>query len=153
MAGVHTGQQNRSQQSVPQQMKVGPDTDSQRKDESKQSQHRRLDPDALEVFHIHLQTGQKHDIIESYFSEKLKAAVAHQNIETMLSDCHSGQNHSDDMRNTQTFQNDGGKQNDNQYQEENPRRIRYGQRQVETYLVKHFFHKSGHSILISRTKI
>ena len=47
-------------------------------------------PNATEVGHVHLQARQKHDVINTYLAKKLKTAVAHQDVEPMLTDGQSG---------------------------------------------------------------
>ena len=129
--GIHTGQQHRSNQSVPQQVQVGPHTNTQREDKGQQAQYRSFHTDTLEIFHVHFQSGQEHDIIQPHLTEKLKAAVARQNIESMFPDNDTGQNHSDDVRNTQTFQDNRSKQDNYQHQKKDPRRISDGKIYIE----------------------
>ena len=49
----------------------------------------------------------------------------------MLADGQARQNHADDVGNAQLGQQDGRKQNDEQYKEENPCRVSYGKFQTE----------------------
>ena len=96
-----------------------------------QTQRHRLAAVLLEVGHIHLQPRQKHDVIHTYLAEKLETAVAHQDVEPVFADGQSGQNHADDVRDAQLGQQDGRKQDDKQYKEENPCRVGYRKFQTE----------------------
>ena len=72
----------------------------------------------LHTFHVHLQSGKEHNIIESYASEQLERVVALQNVEAILSDDDTCQHHADDMRNTQFTHHDRRKQNNHQHHKE-----------------------------------
>ena len=131
MRGIHTGQQDGSDEAVLEQKHIGHHTDADGDDESQQAQRHSLAAVLLEVGHIHLQPRQKHDVIHTYLAEKLETAVAHQDVEAVLTDGQSGQNHADDVRDAQLGQQDRRKQNDEQYKEENPCRVGYGKFQTE----------------------
>ena len=45
----------------------------------------------LHALHIHFQSSQEHDIIESYPTKQFKGVVTHQDIETILADHHACQ--------------------------------------------------------------
>ena len=131
MRGIHTGQQDGSDEAVLEQKHIGHHTDADGDDESQQAQRHRFATVLLEVGHVHLQARQKHDVINTYLAKKLKTAVAHQDVKPMFSDSQSGQNHADDVRDAQLGQQDRRKQNDEQYKEENPCRVGYGKFQTE----------------------
>ena len=141
MRCIHTGQQNRSSQTITKQVKIGPYTYSQRKNKSQQSQHGSLYTNALKILHVHFESGKEHDIIKSHLAKQLKTAVTCQYIESMLTDNDSCQNHTDNVRNTQPFQNNGSEQYNNQHQEKNPRRVGDRKMKIKVYKIEHFFHK------------
>ena len=60
----------------------------------------------LHALHIHLQSGEEHDIVKSHSSKQFKRVVTLKNIEAILSDHHTSQHHADDMRNTQFTHHD-----------------------------------------------
>ena len=66
----------------------------------------------LHTLHIHLESGQEHDVVKAYPAKELERVVANQNIETILADGDTRKYHSDDMRNTQFTHHDRSKQND-----------------------------------------
>ena len=54
----------------------------------------------LHTFHVHLQSGQEHNIVETYPTKKFERVVANQNIKTILTDDDTRQDHANDMRNS-----------------------------------------------------
>ena len=123
VAGIHTGQQHRGKKPITQHPHTAPYTQPHRNKESEHTKNQPLCPVLLEIIHIHLKACQKHDVIESHFSEQLKTTVAFQNIEAILSHYNPGKYHTNDVRDTQTPQNHGSEQDDDKYQEEYPSRI------------------------------
>ena len=77
----------------------------------------------LHTLHVHLQSGQEHDVVQSHTPEKLKRRVAFQNVEAILPHKHTRQHHADDVRNAQLAHDDGGKQNDAEHDKENQCRV------------------------------
>ena len=69
----------------------------------------------LHTFHVHLQSGQEHNIVETYPTKKFERVVADQNIKTILTDGDTRQNHANDMRNSKFTHHDRSKQNDHQH--------------------------------------
>ena len=58
----------------------------------------------LEMIHVDLNSGQKHEIKYSYFTENLKAAVAVEDVKPIRTDNHTGDNHAHDVRNPEPVQ-------------------------------------------------
>ena len=98
---------------------------------SQEPQNKRFAPVLFEVSHIHFQTGKEHNVIQAYFAEKLKTAITHQDIETMLPNDKPRQYHSDNVRNTKLIQQYGSKQYNEEYKEEYPCRVGDGKFQAE----------------------
>ena len=67
------------------------------------------------ALHVHLQSGQEHDVIKTYSSEELKGVVALEDIEAVLSDSDACQHHTDDVGDTQLTHHDRRKENDQQH--------------------------------------
>ena len=129
--GIHTCQQYGRHETILQQHHIGNQAYAYRNDESQQSQHHSLSAILLEIAHIHFQPCQEHDIIKSDLAEQLETAVAHQDIEAMLANHQSCQNHTDDVRYTQFIQQYGRKQYNKEYKEEYPCRVCYRKCQTE----------------------
>ncbi len=123
--GIHTGEEHGGGQPVVQQAHAAPYAENHRDEEGEETENERFDPVLLEVFHIHLQAGKEHDVVEPHFSEQLETAVALQDIKSVLPYDNSGKNHTDDMRDVQTPQHHRGKQDDGEHQEEHPCGVRY----------------------------
>ena len=81
----------------------------------------------LHALDVHLQSGEEHDVIESYASEELEGAVALQNVQAELPDEHTCQYHANDMRNPEFTHDDRGKQDDEQHHEEDERGVGDGE--------------------------
>ena len=122
-------------------MQIGPYTYSQRKNKRKQPQYGSFYTDTLEVLHVHFKSGKKHDIIKSYLTKQFKTAVACQYVKSMFANDNSRQYHTDNMRNTQPLQHNGGEQYNDQHQKENPRRVGDRKMKIKVYKIEHFFHK------------
>ena len=73
---------------------------SQRYQTGQQSEDEKTLFVAFDTFHVHLQTGQEHDVIESYASKKVERAVALQNVQSVLAYEDASKYQTDDMRNT-----------------------------------------------------
>ena len=95
--GIHTGQQNGSHQAVFQEEHIADDTHRQGKNKCRQPQRQRLPTNPFHVLHIHLQTGQKHDVIQAHVPEQFKTAVLVQHMQTVWPNQHTGQNHADNV--------------------------------------------------------
>ena len=72
----------------------------------------------LHTLHIHLQSGEEHDIVKAHATEEFKGVVALQDMETVLADGDTCKHHTDDMRNAQFAHHNRGKQNDHQHHKE-----------------------------------
>ena len=59
------------------------------------------------ALHVHLQRGQKHDIVESHIAEKFKRVVTIQDVQSVLTQQHACEYHADDVRNAQLAHDDG----------------------------------------------
>ncbi|CDA21796.1 unknown [Bacteroides sp. CAG:144] len=110
MRRIHTGQQYRGQQTVLQQNHVCYQPDTYGYNKGQHSQYHRLSAILPKIAHVHFQSGQEHDIEQSYLTEQIEAAVSYQNIKTMLTHNDSRQNHSDNMRNMKFVQYDRSEQ-------------------------------------------
>ncbi len=121
--GVHAGQQQGGHEGVVEHVKVDPEAYAQRDDEGEDAQDERLDADALEVFHVHLQSREEHDVVESHLSEKLEAAVERQEVQSVLPYGYPRQNHADNVRDAEPLKHDGREQNNRQHEEEYPCRV------------------------------
>ena len=80
-------------------------------------------PVSTETAHIHLQAGEEHDIVDADLSEEFERSIASQYIETMFTQHYTSQDEADDVRHMQTPEDDGRQQQNEQHDEENPRRI------------------------------
>ena len=107
-----------------------------RNGEGQHTEHQRPAPVLLQVLQVHFQTGKEHDVVDTHLSEQLETAVALQDVETVLTDNHTGQNHADDVGDTQAAQQDRGKEDDHQHQEENPGGIRHGKVYADIHVSK-----------------
>ena len=72
----------------------------------------------LRALHVHLQSGQEHDVVESHPAEELKGVVALQDVESILPDDDTRQHHADDMGDAQLTHHDRRKENDQQHHKE-----------------------------------
>jgi hypothetical protein len=109
-----------------------PHTYNKRNQERENPKQESLSNVLLQVLQVHFQAGQEHDVIDTHLTEKFKAAVTFQDIESILANGNPCQNHSDDMGYPQTSQQNRGKKNNNQHQEKDPSRIRYGKMYAKT---------------------
>ena len=82
----------------------------------------------LHALHVHLQGGEKHDVVESHLTKELKGRVTFQDIESILAHQDTCQHHSDDVRNAQLAHDDRGKEDNEHHHEEDQRRV--GNREV-----------------------
>ena len=78
----------------------------------KQSEYRAQPTVSGKVSHVHLQSGQEHDVVNAYLAEQLKAAVAFQDVQSVWPYDDSCQDKSDDMRNMDALQQQRSKEND-----------------------------------------
>ena len=74
---------------------------------------------ALHALQVHLQCGEKHDVIETHASEQFKTVVTHEYVEPVFAHEHAGKHHSDDVGNAQLAHDDGGQKDNQQHHEEN----------------------------------
>ena len=111
-------------------------TQSKRDGEGQHTEHQRPAPVLPQVLQVHFQTGKEHDVINSHLSEQFEAAVTFQNVESVLTDYHSSQNHTNDMGNPQPSQQNGGKENDHQHKEKYPCRISYREMYADIHAFK-----------------
>ena len=118
-----TGEQQGSAQTETQQGHTYPHPDSKGDTEGQEAEQERLGKILLQVLQVHFQTGQEHDIIDTHLAEQLETTVPFQDIETILAYHHPGQNHADDMGDTQASQHDRSKKDNHQHQEEYPSRV------------------------------
>ncbi len=100
--------------------------------EGKQPEDAHLAQVLLQSLHVHLQSGKEHDVEQTHTTEKLERRVALQDVETILADSNTGQHHTYDMWNTQFAHHYRSEEYDEEHDEENHRRTRYGQILRET---------------------
>ena len=55
----------------------------------------------LHPLHVHLESSEEHDVVETHAAEEFERVVALQDVEAILSDDDTRQYHTDDVRNTQ----------------------------------------------------
>ena len=72
----------------------------------------------LHALHVHLQTCEEHDVVESHSAEELEGVVALKDVESVFSDQDARQYHTDDMRDTQLTHHDRSKENNQQHHKE-----------------------------------
>ena len=80
----------------------------------------------LQAFQVHLQSGEEHDIVETYTAKDLERHVALQDIETIMSHGDTCQYHADDVRDAQFAHHNRCKENDKQHHEEDQRGVGNG---------------------------
>ena len=124
MAGEQTGEEQRGERAELQKMDAGIEAHDKGNTEGQQSEQHALPAVFLHASHVQLQAGKEHDIIDAHLPEQLKAAVSFQQVESIFSHQNAGNNQSHHIGNVQAVQQYGGKQDDGQYQEKNPGRVR-----------------------------
>ena len=80
----------------------------------------------LHALHVHLESGEEHDVEHPHFSEQFEGVVTFQDIEAIFAYYDAGEHHADDMGDAQLAHDDGGKQDDAQHDEENQRGVSDG---------------------------
>ena len=125
--GEDTGQEHRRAYPEAQQRHAYPHPQGERYAERQHPEHQGPRDVLLQVLQVHFKTGQEHDVIDAHLAEKLETAVPLEDVEPVLADDDTGQNHADDVRNAQAPQDDGSKENDHQHQEEYPGGVGNGQ--------------------------
>ena len=78
---------------------------------------------AAEAAHVHLQAGQKHDVVYAHLPEELERRITCQEVQTVLSDEHSGQYETNDVWHAQPPEHNRRQQYDEKHDEEDPRRV------------------------------
>ena len=99
--------------------------ENQRHKTGEQAKNQELSGFALDTFHIHLETGQEHDVIKTDASEDLEGDVAFQNVQTIFANDDTRQYHANDVRNAQFTHDNRRKKNNHQHDEENHRGVCY----------------------------
>ena len=79
---------------------------------------------------VHLQTCQKHDVVDAHLAKEFERLVTLQQVKPVFTDKHTGQNHADEMWDAQTAEQHRCQQDDGQHDEEDPGVIGDGQRKV-----------------------
>ena len=111
-------QEQRREHGVMQQGYAGEVCQHERQRERQQTESEEAALVALHALHVHLQRGEKHDVVESDLAEQLERVVARKDVEAVLADCYSGEHHANDMRDAQLAHDDWGKQNDEHHHKE-----------------------------------
>ena len=94
-------------------------------EEREQSENGHLPKMLFCAFHVHFESCEEHDEVESHLSEDFKRGVALQDIQPVFSHQHARQHHSDDMWDAQFGHNHRREQDDAEHDEENPCGICY----------------------------
>ena len=128
MGSVHTCQQYGSEKTIAQQTHTAPYTQPHRNQKGEPAEHKAFRPVLLKILHIHLKTGEKHDIIKPDFTEQFETAITVEHMKAMLSNQYPRQNHAYNMRYMKPSENHRSKKNNNQHQKKHPSRIRNWQR-------------------------
>ena len=123
VGGIHARYQQCRHRSVVQEPRIDGIACHHRHQEAEHAKHHRLVANVLEVAHIHLQAGKKHDVKETYIAKQPKAVVASNHIHPILADNHPGEYHSNNMRDAKFAENYWCKKNDTEHEKENPRRV------------------------------
>ena len=79
------------------------------------------------TLHVHLKSGQEHDVEHAYLAEKLKGVITLEDVEPIFSHQYTCKHHSYDMGNPQLTHDDGCQQDDAEHDEEDQRRVRDGE--------------------------
>ena len=125
--GHDTAQQERRRRRVVQQR----DGHQVRQSQGHQTRQQSEDEEPLLVLlhalHVHLQSGQEHDVVETDAPEQFERVVALQDVQAVLPHDDARQHHADDVRNPQLAHDDRGKQDNEQHHEEYQRGVGYGE--------------------------
>ena len=109
----------------------------ERDDKSQNPENKRPAPVFLQIFQIHFQTSQEHDIVDTHFPKKFKTTVAFQNIEPIFPDNNTSQNHTNDMRYAQASQKNRSEKDNHQHKEKYPCGICYRKMYAEIHAFKY----------------
>ena len=96
-----------------------------------QSEDQELAGVAFDALHVHLKTGQEHDVVEAHAAEDLEGDVALKDVQAVFADDDACQHHTDDVRDAQLTHDNRRKEHDQQHDEEDHRGV--GNREI----VKH----------------
>ena len=81
----------------------------------------------LDTLHVHFQSCEEHDVVESDSPEELEGVVTLQDIQPVLANEHTRQHHTDDMGNPQLTHNDRCREDNQQHHEEDERGVGDGE--------------------------
>ena len=109
----------------------------QRQSEGTQPEYKSRFAVAAQAEHIHFETGQKHEVKDTYVTENLETAVAFQQIEPMRTNNDTGNDKTYDVGNAETIEQDRRQQDDSQNDKENKYRIGYGKCQRKSHKNKY----------------
>ncbi len=125
--GIHGGHQHGGRGPVAEQPAVGRIAQGHRDEETQQAEGCRLAADALHVLQVHLERGEKHDVVDAHLAKQLEAAVALKHMQAVGPDEDAGENHPHDGGDAQAFQEHRRKEDDAQHDEEDPGGVGDGQ--------------------------
>ena len=120
MRSKDTGQQQRGEPGVTQHVVAHQQAPHKGNDKGHPAEEESPAAVAGKVTHIHLQSGQEHDVVDAHLAKEFETAVAFKHIKAMLAYQYTGQYQSDNVRDTQPAQQHGGEQNHGQHKEKNP---------------------------------
>jgi hypothetical protein len=72
--------------------------------ESEHSELKAVPPMMLHTAHIELESGQKHNVVDTYLSEQFERAVSVEDVQSVFSDQHTSQYKADYMGNPKATQ-------------------------------------------------
>ena len=124
--GVHGCHQHRGRHAATQHPIVGSKAQKHRQSERQQAHREGPAAYLLDVLHVHLKAGQKHDVVEPHLAEELKTGVAREQVRGVGPYQHAGPDHAHHRRYAQALQEHRSEQDDAEHDEENPRGIRDG---------------------------
>ena len=120
MGSVHGGHQHRRRDAETEEERVDGHAETHGDDEAQKAQHEGAPLDALHVLQVHLEAGEKHDVVEPHLAEELKAPVALEHAEAVGADEYARENHAHNRRDVEALQHHRRKEDDGQHGEENP---------------------------------
>ena len=88
--------------------------------ERQQTECQHLSDVLSQALHVHLQSCEEHDVVESYLSEEFERVVALQDVQPVLSHNDSREHHSDDVRNAEPVHHHRCHQYNDQHNEKYP---------------------------------
>ena len=125
MPRIHRSNQHIGRHRKPQSPVVGHKTKSHRQHKRHRAKSQSPPAIAVHIGQIHPQRSQKHNIIESHLAKDFKRSISVEHVHPVRPHQHSCQNEPHNGRHLDSFHQHWGEKNQAQYNQHNPRGIRY----------------------------